>query len=375
MIINNPPLLHEMMDDMKKSPEIYRPGNFWMFYVDKIAKDLEKKDLNQFRNWICGPGSIKSFGGGSDIHPFYYGWNIYPFDKTFKNFDESYIIKKFNLLINKFAQIHPFLGFLSFRGSIARQYFEGSISNNYKKAWLISKLSDADKILERVEDTKEGSPAGFEINKKFYTLSFLKEMMQIFFIEKKIKLKNLEVVLELGSGIGLKASTFLKVNPKITYIIVDIPPALYVAQQYLVAQNYKVFTYTNAKKIKSLKEINFNNYDVICLAPWMIDSIADISVDIFINVFSFQEMEPWLVKNYLEKILPITKKYVYLANEKEGHITSSKGKLGVLKKTKREDYINFLKPNFDLKLERDFTNINGINTDASEMIFEKVNFK
>ena len=27
-----------MMSDMKKDPEIYQPGNFWMFYVNKIAE-------------------------------------------------------------------------------------------------------------------------------------------------------------------------------------------------------------------------------------------------------------------------------------------------------------------------------------------------
>jgi len=373
MIINDPSLLREMMNDMKKSPEIYRPGNFWMFYVNKIAKDLEKKDLNQFRNWICGPGSIKSFGGGSDVHAFHYGWNFHPFGNIFKILDESFLIKKYNLLINKLVKIHPVLGFLSFRGSLARQYFESSIKNNHKKAWLITLLHDVNKILERVEDTKEGNPHGFEINKKFYTLFFLKEMMQIFFIEKKIKLEKLEVVLELGSGAGIKASTFLKVNPNMTYIILDIPPALYVAQQYLAAQNYKIFTYSDAKKIKSLKEINFNNFDVICLAPWMIGHLDDISVDIFINVFSFQEMEPWLVKNYLEKISSITKKYIYIANLKKGHSAAKKGELGVLKRTTRQDYINFLESSYDLEQERDYTNIDGIDTNSSEMLFIKKN--
>ena len=234
-------------------------------------------------------------------------------------------------------------------------------------------LNDTDKILERVEDTREGNPVGFEINGKFYTLSFLKEIMQIFFIEKQVKLKNLKVVLELGSGTGLKASTFLKVNPKMTYIIVDIPPALYVAQQYIASQNYKVFTYAEAKKVKSLKEIDFNKFDVICLAPWMIDCLVDVSVDIFINVYSFQEMEPWLVKNYLDKISSITKKYIYLLNSKKGHVVAKKGKLGVLKQTKREDYIDFLKPTFSLKLERDYTNIDGVDPDTNEMLFTKTN--
>ena len=90
MIINDPSILKEMMEDMKKAPEIYKPGNFWMFYVEKIARELEKKDLNQFRNWICGPGSILSFGGGRDLHGMKYGSNVHPFSDAFKKFDKSF---------------------------------------------------------------------------------------------------------------------------------------------------------------------------------------------------------------------------------------------------------------------------------------------
>ena len=373
MITNDLSKLREMMQDMKKSPEIYQPGNFWMFYVEKIAKDLEKKDLNEFRNWICGPGTIKSFGGGDDEHPVHYGWNIYPFANLFKIFDNSFLVNKYNLVINKLVKISQLFGFLALRGALARKYIESNIKTNQKRAWLISQLNDENKLLNHVQDSKEGNPNGFEINGKFYTLSFLKEMMQIFFIEKQVKLKDLKVVLELGSGTGIKTSTFLKINPNITYIIIDIPPALYVSQQYLIAQKYKVLTYDDLKKIKSLNEINLGNYNVICLAPWMIDYLSGISIDIFINVCSFQEMEPWLVKNYLDKITPFTKKYIYLLNSKTGHAVAEKGKHGVLKKTKREDYINFLKPNFNLKLERDNITIDGIASDLSEMFFVKSN--
>ena len=376
MIINDPSILKEMMEDMKKAPEIYKPGNFWMFYVEKIARELEKKDLNQFRNWICGPGSILSFGGGRDLHGMKYGSNVHPFSDAFKKFDKSFFVKYYNSFINKLAKFIPILGIFSFRSSIARNYFEDNLKSQQKSAWFISKLHDENNILDSIEDSKEGNPYGFINKNKFYTVSFLEEMMQIFFMEKYVKLKDLNVVLEIGAGIGLKASTFLKINPKITYIIIDIPPALYVSQQYLISQNYKVFTYNDAKKIKSLKEINFNDFNVICLAPWMIDLIYKDSIDLFINVFSFQEMEPWLVKNYLDKALKFTKKHIYLLNLKKGHfITEKKGQHGVLKQTLKEDYIEFLSGNFELKSDRDYTNIFGVDSDSNEMFFNKLNLK
>lgn len=374
MIINNPSILKEMMEDMKKSPEIYKPGNFWMFYIEKLAKQIEKSDLNNFRNWICGPGSIASFGGGREMYGLKYGSNIHPFFDAFKKFDNSFLVKSYNYLLNKLAKLIPILGIFSFRGAIARTYFEEKNSTLQQTAWFISKMFDQNKTLEQVQDSKEGNPNGFKIKKNFYTLRFLKEMMQIFFIEKQVSLKDLKVVLEIGAGVGLKASAFLKMNPKITYIIVDLPPALYVSQQYLISQNYKVFTYSDAKKIKSLAEVNLEDFNVICLAPWMIDKIINDSVDLFINVFSFQEMEPWLVKNYLNKISSFTKKYIYLLNMKEGHAeVKEKGQHGVLKQTKSSDYINFLNSKFILKTERDFTSIHGIEPDSNEMFFTRIN--
>jgi len=376
MIINKPSILKEMMRDMKKAPDIYQPGNFWMFYVDKIAKDLEKKDLNKFRNWICGPGSIKSFGGGRDLYGMKYGSNIHPFSDIFIKFDRSFIIKYYNAIINKISKFIPALGIFSFRSSIARNYFEDNLKSLQDSAWIISKLHDENQILNNVEDSKEGDPYGFTNNNKFYTVNFLKEMMQIFFIEKHVRLKNLNVVLEIGAGIGLKASAFLKINPNLTYIIIDIPPALYLSQQYLISQNYKVFTYNDAKKIKSLKEINLRDFNVICLAPWMIDLIFDNSVDIFINVFSFQEMEPYIVENYLNKISRITKNYIYMVNLKKGHfVAEKKKKHGVLKQVTTKNYMNFLSGKFELKSERDHTSIFGIEKNSSELFFTKLNQK
>ena len=63
-------------------------------------------------------------------------------------------------------------------------------------------------------------------------------------------------------------------------------------------------------------------------------------------------------------------------NLKKGHfITEKKGQHGVLKQTLKEDYIEFLSGNFELKSDRDYTNIFGVDSDSNEMFFNKLNLK
>ena len=101
--------------------------------------------------------------------------------------------------------------------------------------------------------------------------------------------------------------------------------------------------YREVIKLKNLKDINIDEYQVICIPSWKIDLLKDNKFDLFINHGSFQEMEPEIVKNYLEKISPQISKYIYLENGKKGHALGKKGNFGVLEKTTREHYLTFLR--------------------------------
>ena len=76
-------------------------------------------------------------------------------------------------------------------------------------------------------------------------------------------------------------------------------------------------------------------------------------------------MEPWIVQNYLNILSPKIRKIIYLANSKVGSALGLKNKFGVLKQTKRNDYINFLSSNFNLVKEED-----SLHND-NQLIFEK----
>ncbi len=123
------------------------------------------------------------------------------------------------------------------------------------------------------------------------------------------------VVLDLGSGWGRLGHALLRINAQATYVSVDIPETLLIAQHYLP---------------KTLSGIRFYNYphhkgrDLISrselltepgahfLGTHMLPHIENGAADVFVNVFSFQEMTNTQVRCYFADIDRLTRGHFYL---------------------------------------------------------------
>ena len=151
----------------------------------------------------------------------------------------------------------------------------------------------------------------------------------------------------------------------------DIPPALYISQNYLEALGYKVLGYNDVVNLKNLKDVDATKYQVVCLPSWKIDLLYNNKFDLFVNYHSFQYLEPELVENYIKKISPQITKYIYLNNFREGTTTEKEEKLGVLRQTTTDHYLTFLKNNFKIKTERDSEDWYGTRSDYFEMLLTK----
>ena len=107
MMIKNNSLLLEMIKDMSEAEDKYRPGNFWMFYVDKIVKQLKNNDLNEFRNFKGGGGrgSVAAYnGGGKEFYTYQFGWNFHPLEDDFKKFESRIKQRNFkHIVINRYC--------------------------------------------------------------------------------------------------------------------------------------------------------------------------------------------------------------------------------------------------------------------------------
>lgn len=364
--MNKKELLQKMLFDLNNQNNLYKPGNYWKFYEKNILKQILENKLENFRKWEggAGIGNIQSFGGGARETTRQFGMNLHPFEEKFLKLENNFLIKIYNKLINKLSRYIPILSFLYFRIALARNYYFQKLESNFNLLFELIKNLDAN-LLE-ANDSEAGSPLGYYRNNKFYTYHFLTTLLEINFIKKNSDFGNINNIIELGAGIGLLATAFLKIKKNLKYFIIDIPPTLFISEYFLKSLNYKVFGYNDLINQKE-ENIDFKDYQVICLPSWKFYLLKKKNIDLFINIQSFQECEKEQTSNYLEIILDIEPNYIYLHNLIEGHKkTLKKEQFGVLNPTTMEHCETIIKKKY-------FLTNKVIQNKLYQSLFKKIN--
>jgi putative sugar O-methyltransferase len=108
-------------------------------------------------------------------------------------------------------------------------------------------------------------------------------------------------VLELGGGYGRTAFVWLSLN-KCKYIMVDIAPALWVAERYLsnVFQDRKLFPWRSFSSFAEVR-LEFEAADLCFLTPNQLACLPDASIDLGINISSLHEMTIDKIGHYIRQ--------------------------------------------------------------------------
>ena len=99
------------------------------------------------------------------------------------------------------------------------------------------------------------------------------------------------VILELGAGYGRDAYAILATNPGIKYLVVDIAPALWVAETYLRHQfpDLRIFFYRNFERFDEIEK-EFLECDIAFFLSTQLCQLPNGVADLIINVSSLHEM-------------------------------------------------------------------------------------
>lgn len=116
------------------------------------------------------------------------------------------------------------------------------------------------------------------------------------------RLTSSSTVCELGGGYGRTAYVVKKLH-RCRYIMIDIPPALAVAQWYLsrALPDAKIWAFCEFEKFANVID-EFEAADLIFLLPHQIEMIPDDYVDFFINISSLHEMRRDQIAHYVDEI-------------------------------------------------------------------------
>ena len=156
-------------------------------------------------------------------------------------------------------------------------------------------------IVEALEEPMEGNPLFITMDGKRLTQDLMNSIIEYEAVEKGCDMAKVRTVLELGSGSGRTSFTFLSLNPKLKYIISDIPPALYIAQTYLsnVFSDRRVFKFRPFDSFQEI-EAEFNDSDLIFLTPDQLQMLPDNCVDLFMAIDCLHEMRRKTVSSYFD---------------------------------------------------------------------------
>ena len=123
-------------------------------------------------------------------------------------------------------------------------------------------------------------------------------------------LTETRVIVDLGAGWGRFGYVMVRVNPKLTYVACDIPESLIVAQHHLPRRLPDVACrpYSQNRSVERFtRELLQSSPGIWFCGTQDLARFDDASVDLFTNMFSFQEMTLQQVTEYFAVICRITK--------------------------------------------------------------------
>lgn len=190
-----------------------------------------------------------------------------------------------------------------------------------------------------------GSPLEqFEYDGRVFSRSSLNYLHQLTFLRKHMGDFVPSTFLEIGGGWGSLGEVLMKTaTSQIKYIDIDIPPTNSISEYYL-RKTFPTEGFAGFHETNHDDEIAISDLPSLSVLPsWKIEKLCG-EIDVFVNAISFQEMEPSVVQNYLDKVAGLKPKFLMLRNLREGKNAAPTVDIDnfVLEPVKREFYIKCL---------------------------------
>lgn len=332
-VSDDPQLLRTMMNDMKGADELYRPTNYWEHYQQFFLPELEARGLTDFRR---RHNSILNSFGAVDLS---FSGNLqYTGKRRIRGMNRmvralSVLLKKMNL-----------------------EYVPTETSENITRYFYAHVQDKFDRVgldIHRCPTTDHGNPEDLVvIEDSKWSFAHLQICSMFIDTIPDVQFRDGMVFCEIGPGLGRNIEILARLYPNATLIVFDIPPQLYVANQYLRSVfGDRVLGYDEAVKIDPETAGKTISGMVVMLPSWKMPQWSGVKLDIFWNSASFQEMEPHVVQNYLSLVRKMDPQYVYINSLPGGNYWGEwhEGVGGTKAPISEEDFFKPLADQYNLK--------------------------
>jgi len=287
------------LDEIDGADPLYRPTNFWQPGMRQLLSDMDELGLQRFKSWPTAQ------------YWFYptYGANVRP-ETTAAALERAVEVQP--------AVHQPWLREALSGAAEARRDLEVVRIMWDHRRWPF-------KVMGRGESRVGEPPQYFRLDgsKRGWTKPYLNYLLCMAALSRHVD-RPPRSVLEIGGGFGVLGEILMRRSNAVRYVDLDIPPLLTVASYYLrelFGERVDVYDDEWAGKVGPERSA--------VLPAWRIDD-ADGPFDLFVNCFSFQEMEPHVVANYVAKVAEKNVSYVVSLNSRKGKPKAGDGGIGVV---------------------------------------------
>lgn len=307
-----------LLSDWNAQDELYKPSVFWAEASKELVKEFDLYGLQNFRSLSS---SLLFF--------------VPTYGKPGNGFSEELIQRVGQALI---------LDDITEKQRATFEQFSSGYDNALAdyRVFKAANQSSALPNLNFFSESQVGNPLEqFEFDGQFFSRSALNYLLGLSFLKQFSDFSDINTILEIGGGFGTLGEIVHKTMSNTQYINVDIPPTSFASEYYLqqVIGESEISNYESTKDQECINISELKKMSV--LNAWQIEKIKG-HVDLFVNYISFQEMEPEIVRNYLQKVKGLGAKWLLLRNMREGKQLRKNHRFGVETPIFSEDYIDML---------------------------------
>ena len=282
-------LTERTLEEIKQVDEIYRPTSYWEPARDQLITDMAKRGLENFKSW---PTSYTWF------FPRYgNGFRYATIDATYERAKE----------VNPSADKNWLYGVLTGSSEAGRDLDAVRLAWDQQR-WPFE-------LTEYGESRLGTPPQYYKLTgaDHGWTRAYLNYLLCLAALSKHVDTVP-KAFLEIGGGFGVLGEILLSRDPGAQYVNLDIPPLLTVSSYYLrTLFGDRVTTYDG--DLTEPGEIKLATSAV--LPNWRVKDVSG-TFDVFVNAYSFQEMEPNVVEHYIDAICEVGVKHVVSLNSRNG---------------------------------------------------------
>ncbi|WP_346891639.1 putative sugar O-methyltransferase [uncultured Roseibium sp.] len=339
----------DLLDRSRRSGPLYAPTPFWADGARRLASDIKTNGIENFRNT------------GAPLNFFV---PTYGYPGNSLNDQQIAALR---------AAAHPAT---AKQLTIVENWLTGHDQARADYRVFAAAAQQCAPYLMEFSESDAGNPREhFSFKGRHYSRSALNYLIALTFLAQFADLEQCHTFLEIGGGFGTLGEILSKTRKPGTYrfINVDIPPTCEVADYYLGE------ACRATERMASTEACRTDHHPIGDLPPltvlpnWQVEALSG-RIDVFVNFFSFQEMEPEVVANYLEHVDRLGPKWILLRNMREGkQERTDDNPVGVATPIKGPFYAEQL-PNYVLRAtDADIfgsTTADGFHSDLS--VFERV---